>query len=86
MRHRAHWIRLLCFAAALCSREAAHADSGPQTPCESEPVPPYPELDHSPVVKVWGRSDLGRELDPSGLHRLVGPRFFDAGRHGGAVP
>jgi hypothetical protein len=64
MCHRAHWIRLLCFAAALCSQQAAHADTGPQPPCESEAFPLYPELDHSPVVKVWGRSDLGRDWIP----------------------
>jgi hypothetical protein len=38
--------------------------SGPQPPCESEPVPPYPALDEPAVVKSWSRSDFGRDWKP----------------------
>jgi hypothetical protein len=29
-----------------------------------EPVPPYPRLDQSPIVKFWSESDFGREWRP----------------------
>jgi hypothetical protein len=43
---------------------ASGAESGPQLPCGQEPVPPYPSLDNSPIVKVWSASDLGRGWMP----------------------
>ncbi len=43
----------------------APADAaGPQPPCGSEPSPPYPDLQHSPAIKVWDRSSLGRDWIP----------------------
>jgi hypothetical protein len=33
----------------------------PQPPCSTEPNPPYPDLEHSPTLKVWDRASLGRE-------------------------
>jgi hypothetical protein len=38
--------------------------SGPQPPCGAESSPPYPDLEHSPAVKVWDRSSLGRDWTP----------------------
>ena len=29
-----------------------------------EPVPPYPGLDHSPIVKSWSESDFGHDWRP----------------------
>jgi len=42
----------------------ASADSGPLLPCESESFPAYPDVDHSPVVRVWDRPELAREWIP----------------------
>jgi hypothetical protein len=38
--------------------------AGPQPPCGKDPIPPYPGLDDSPVVKSWSKSDLGRDWRP----------------------
>jgi hypothetical protein len=51
-------------AVALVGEPPAPADSGPQPPCESETIPAYPDLDHSPVVRVWDHSDLARDWIP----------------------
>ncbi len=37
---------------------------GPQPPCGKEPIPPYPGLNESAVVKSWSESDLGRNWRP----------------------
>jgi hypothetical protein len=37
---------------------------GPQPPCGSEPIPSYPGLDDSSVVKSWSESDFGRDWRP----------------------
>ena len=37
---------------------------GPQPPCRKEPIPPYPGLDDSAIVKSWSESDLGRDWKP----------------------
>jgi hypothetical protein len=37
---------------------------GPQPPCGKEPVPPYPGLDDSAIVKSWSESDSGRDWKP----------------------
>ncbi len=41
-----------------------YAQSGPQPPCGKEPVPPYPGLDDSAIVKSWSKSDFGRDWKP----------------------
>jgi hypothetical protein len=41
-----------------------YAQSGPQPPCGTEPLPPYPGLDHSPIVKSWSEADFGRGWKP----------------------
>jgi len=37
---------------------------GPQPPCGKEPIPPYPGLDDSAIVKSWSESDFGRDWRP----------------------
>jgi len=41
-----------------------YAQFGPQPPCGKEPVPPYPGLDDSAIVKSWSKSDFGRDWRP----------------------
>ena len=42
----------------------AKPQSGPQPPCGTEPIPPYPRLDEPATVKSWSRSDFGRDWRP----------------------
>jgi hypothetical protein len=42
----------------------AYAQLGPQPPCGREPVPPYPGLGDSAIVKLWSKSDFGRDWRP----------------------
>jgi hypothetical protein len=42
----------------------SYAQLGPQPPCGKEAVPPYPGLDDSAIVKLWRKSDLGRDWKP----------------------
>ena len=37
---------------------------GPQPPCGKEPIPPYPGLDDSAIVKSWSEADFGRDWKP----------------------
>jgi hypothetical protein len=41
-----------------------YAQLGPQPPCGKEPVPPYPSLDDSAIVKLWSKSEFGRDWRP----------------------
>jgi hypothetical protein len=41
-----------------------YAQLGPQPPCGREPVPPYPGLDDSAVVKTWSKSEIGGDWRP----------------------
>jgi hypothetical protein len=41
-----------------------HAQGGPQPPCEAAPYPSYPDLNASPIVKVWSESGFGRDWKP----------------------
>jgi hypothetical protein len=41
-----------------------YAQSGPQPPCGSDPVPAYPGLDDSAVVKTWNKSEVGSDWRP----------------------
>jgi hypothetical protein len=47
----------------LCDAQA-FAQSGPQPPCGTESVPPYPGLDDSATVKSWSRSAYGHDWRP----------------------
>jgi hypothetical protein len=52
------------FVTVLWCANPMGAESGPQPPCDAEPVPSYAAPDASPTVKVWSASDLG-EWKPS---------------------
>ncbi len=49
---------------ALLPSAAAQNDPGPQPPCGSAVAPAFPDLAHSPVVKVWSVSDLAPGWTP----------------------
>ena len=59
-------VPLVLLAAILCGQDAKDIDSGPVPPCGSTVVPAYPDVDRSPTVKAWGRSELGRDWTPPG--------------------
>jgi hypothetical protein len=48
----------------LLCRAHGFAQSGPQPPCGKEPVPAYPSLDDSAIVKSWTETDLRRDWRP----------------------
>lgn len=52
------------FSAMLLCQAYGYAQQGPQPPCGKEPVPPYPDLDNSPVVRFWSESAFGRDWRP----------------------
>ena len=52
------------FTAMLFCQAHGYAQSGPGPPCENGPVPPYPGLDNSPLVKFWSESDFGHDWRP----------------------
>ncbi len=43
---------------------ARAADSGPRPPCGGEPPPAYPDLNHSPIIKIWDVASLGSDWAP----------------------
>ena len=55
---------LMLLTAVLCSELAVHAAPGPQPPCGISTFPSYPDLENSPVVRVWDRAELGRDWVP----------------------
>ena len=59
-RHRV-WFLL---SAMLLCQVRGYAQLGPQPPCGKEPVPPYPGLDDSAIVKSWSKSEFGRDWKP----------------------
>ena len=46
------------------ARRMRYGQVGPQPPCGKEPVPPYPGLDDSAIVKSWSKSDFGHDWRP----------------------
>jgi len=52
-----------------------YAQLGPQAPCGKDPVPPYPALDNSPVVRFWSESDFGHDWRPPACTGWVEPGF-----------
>jgi hypothetical protein len=56
-------IRLVLSVVLLCQAHG-YAQLGPRPPCGEEPVPPYPGLDGSPIVKFWSEPDFGRDWRP----------------------
>jgi hypothetical protein len=58
-----HRVCLVLLAILLCHAHG-YAQSGPQPPCGSDPVPAYPGLDDSAVVKAWSKSEVGSDWRP----------------------
>ncbi len=52
------------FTTVLWCASSIRAESSPQPPCGSEPLPPFPTLDASPTVKVWNASNLEPDWKP----------------------
>src|ERR1700722_11429632 len=50
--------------AILFCQAVGFAQSGPQPPCGVEPVPAYPGLDDTVVVKSWGKYEAGSDWRP----------------------
>jgi len=59
-----HRVRFVLPAILPCQTTHGFAQSGPQPPCGNEPVPPYPGLDDPAIVKLWSKSDFGRDWKP----------------------
>jgi hypothetical protein len=61
-RHRLRFV----LSAMLIFQTHAYSQFGPQPPCgtRTEPVPPYPSLDVPANVKMWSKSDFGRDWKP----------------------
>lgn len=49
--------------------------TGPRPPCGAESIPPYPDLLHSPTIKVWDRSGRGRDWSPPACLQWSAPGF-----------
>jgi len=58
-----HLVRFVLSAMLLCQAHG-YAQLRPQPPCGKEPVPSYPGLDDSAIVKSWSKSDFGRDWRP----------------------
>ena len=61
------WIgRSIRFAltALLVCQAFGRAQTVPQPPCGSDPVPPYASVDSPPDVRFWSQSDFGRDWRP----------------------
>jgi hypothetical protein len=56
-------VRFVASVMLLCQAHG-YAQLGPQLPCGKEPVPPYPGLDGSAIVKSWSKSEFGRDWRP----------------------
>lgn len=70
------WRRIqFAFSTVLLLQAFCFAQSGPQPPCEQEPVPTYPGLDHSPNVKFWSESEFGRDWRPAVCTGWAGEGF-----------
>jgi hypothetical protein len=61
-----HWTRRAAFVWLTCLVCQIHgyAQAGPQPPCGTESVPPYPGLNDPAVVKLWSKSDVGGDWRP----------------------
>jgi hypothetical protein len=58
-----HRVRFVLAAILLCHTHA-RAQSGPEPPCGTEPVPPYAGADDPAILKSWKKSELGRDWKP----------------------
>ncbi|HMI52274.1 MAG TPA: DUF6675 family protein [Candidatus Saccharimonadales bacterium] len=44
--------------------QAAESHPGPQLPCDKDPIPPFPALADSPVIKAWSEAEIGGDWGP----------------------
>ena len=51
------------------------AQTGPRPPCGAEPVPAYPSVSESPVVKFWNTEELGQKWRPPACTGWTGEGF-----------
>ena len=73
---RFSWVvPLVVVAAILCGEGSSRADAGPQPPCGSATVPPYPALENSPAVRTWDRAESGRDWTPPACTGWTDPGF-----------
>jgi hypothetical protein len=70
----AQGIRLVLSALVLCQSHG-YAQSGPQPPCGREPVPSYPGPGDQATVKIWSKSDFGRDWKPPACTGWTAPGF-----------
>jgi hypothetical protein len=70
-RHRV-WFLL---SAMLLCQARGYSQLGPQPPCGTEPVPPYPRLDDSAIAKSWSKSEFGRDWKPPACTGWAAVRF-----------
>lgn len=68
-------VPLLLLAAILQGEVPGYADSGPHPPCGGATVPPYPDVDRPPAVRVWEGSGLGRDWTPPPCTGWTSPGF-----------
>jgi hypothetical protein len=57
----------------------------PQPPCGQEPIPSYPGLDDSAIVKSWSESDFGRDWRPPACTGWAAVGFYDIGNYSRAI-
>jgi len=57
-------VPLIICAAILGGEVSSRADTLPQPPCGGAPFPPYPDLENSPAVKAWDRTESSRYWIP----------------------
>ncbi len=66
---------LVVIAAILGGDVPGGAGTGPQPPCDGEPFPPYPDLEHSPAVSAWDPAESGRDWIPPACTGWTDPGF-----------
>ena len=68
-------ILLIVIAVILGSDVPSRADPGPQPPCGGATIPPYPDREESPVVRVWDRAESGSDWTPPACIGWTDPGF-----------
>ena len=68
-------VALVVIAATLGGEVSSAADTGPQLPCDGATVPPYPDMEHSPAIRVWDRAEWGRDWIPPACTGWTDPGF-----------
>jgi hypothetical protein len=68
-------VLLALFTVIHCGEVSGQPESGPQPPCGNAAFPAYPELDNSPLAKVWAPSSLGRDWTPPACAGWTAPGF-----------